>query len=129
MSIIGHIRLIGDHHASHHHGAHLYVTDTAATNPDMVEVGNAEQLVARGEAEWISRSRGPRPETEEQQARRHNLEQQTLLTKHFYQHRDMINRHQAENAAMRRKAADDVAVVSSLAAALKTAQGVANGHT
>lgn len=128
MSIIGHIRLVGDHHATHHHGAQLMVTDNAAaSHPDMVHIDHAEQLVARGEAEWVSRSRGPRPETEEQQASRHALEHGALLAKHRKQHRDMVDRHRAEDTAMRNKAADAVATVSNIAAALRSLQGVVNG--
>jgi len=49
------IRLIGRHHASHYDRRVLTVGDeaTARTNPHVVTLAHARNLVARGEAEWV----------------------------------------------------------------------------
>jgi hypothetical protein len=49
------IRLIGEHHVSHHEGTVLTIADegTVRTNPNTVTIQHARRLVAFGEAEWV----------------------------------------------------------------------------
>lgn len=55
MSVIGRVRILGEHHASHHHGTVLVVTDNHAdTHSGAIYRDHAEVLVERGEAEWVS---------------------------------------------------------------------------
>jgi diadenosine tetraphosphate (Ap4A) HIT family hydrolase len=50
------IRLIGQHHATHHEGEVLSIADerTARTNRNTVTQEHAHVLVERGDAEWVS---------------------------------------------------------------------------
>lgn len=57
------IRLIGQHHTSHHHGEVLQIADESVVrnNPTfVVTLARAHELVARGDAEWVGQA--PRPE-------------------------------------------------------------------
>jgi len=49
------IRLIGQHHTTHHEGSVLTIGDeaTARVNPHVVTMAHAYNLIATGEAEWI----------------------------------------------------------------------------
>lgn len=127
MATIGQIRLIGDHHASHHHGEHLTVTDNPAiVNPQVVHRNHAENLVARGEAEWVTR--WPAPETPEQQAERHAREHREMLGKHYREHHALLKQQEATHRKTIAEVEDAANTVSQLARALKALKGAANGN-
>jgi len=60
MSVIGRLRILGEHHASHHHGTVLAVTDNPAeTHSGAVYRDQAEAMIAKGEAEWVDEEGAP----------------------------------------------------------------------
>jgi hypothetical protein len=65
------IRLIGQHHTSHHHGEVLHVAEEIAVinNPaTLITLDRAREIVERGDAEWVDP-----PE---------NADQERMLTHH-----------------------------------------------
>lgn len=73
------IRLIGQHHTTHHEGSVLTIGDeaTARVNPHVVTVAHAYNLIAAGEAEWVGEP-PPRDEAEHEHEDEHEDEEQDV---------------------------------------------------
>ena len=114
MGTVGYIRIIGDHHATPHHGTVLAVTDSpTSASVEVVYYDRAAALVAKGEAEWIGSGagavpQGAVPEAAEVRSGRHEIEHDAMVRRHEAQHREMMERHAAEHDAAMVAAADAV---------------------
>lgn len=107
-----HIRILGNHHATHQHGAVLTVTDShaqvaaAGGNGHLIHHDHAHELVKQGHAEWVGLHLGaahPRAhdpnESHEDRVDRHTTEHADMLSRHASEHREMRERHEEEHKA------------------------------
>jgi hypothetical protein len=101
MIIAHYIRILGHHHATHHHGTVLGVVDTdglvAASNGYLVHRDHADELVKQGHAEWVHSTSSPTPPASESLHERHAEEHADMLSRHATEHREMRERHEAEH--------------------------------
>lgn len=98
MSIEGYIRIVGQHHATHHQGAVIGVTRNAAlSNPEVVHVDQAHVMVERGDAEWVRGGGAVQtPESNEQRKARQRDELLRLTVQHNREHQGLMNRYAGE---------------------------------
>ncbi len=100
MDIKHYIRLIGDHHATHHSGTVLGVTEDetrVAANRNLVHLAHARELVAKGGAEWVGLAAAEAPGTRAEHIDRHRTEHAALLARHTKEHQELMKRHAEEH--------------------------------